>query len=216
MKAFINRYKHAWVFLYGLIYMPWFYYLEQHVTKNYHVIHTALDEKIPFMEIFIIPYYLWFPFMAVAVLYLFFKDTDEFYKVIKFLIVGMTIFLVFSTVYPNGQILRPTVFERDNLFVDMVRSLYKTDTPTNIFPSIHVYNTLGVYIAVRTSKHLQNRRWIQGGTLFLSVLIILSTVLLKQHSILDVVGAFVIAAPTYYFAYVMEPKKAHALSKVHV
>ena len=196
--------------------MPWFCYLEQHVTKNYHVIHTTLDEKIPFMEIFIIPYYLWFPFMAVTVLYLFFKDTDEFYKVIKFLVVGMTIFLVFSTVYPNGQILRPTVFERDNIFVDMVKSLYKTDTPTNIFPSIHVYNTLGVYLAIRTSKHLQKNPIIQLSTLILSVSIILSTVMLKQHSILDVAGAFVIAAPTYYFAYVMEPKRAHALSKVHV
>ena len=154
--------------------------------------------------------------MAVAVLYFFFKDADEFYKVIKFLVIGMSIFLVFSTIYPNGQILRPTVFERDNIFVDMVKGLYKTDTPTNIFPSIHVYNTLGVYIAIRTSKHLQSRRWIQNANLILSVLIILSTVLLKQHSILDVIGAGIIAAPTYFFAYKMETKKTHVLSKVHV
>ena len=216
MKTFLQKYKHAWVFLYGFIYLPWFYYLEKHVTKNYHVIHIALDDKLPFMEWFIIPYFLWFPFVAAVVLYFFFKDTDEFYKVIKFLVVGMTIFLVFSTIFPNGQQLRPTVFERDNIFVDMVRNLYKTDTPTNIFPSIHVYNTLGVYIAVRTSKHLQEKRWIQIGNLVLSVSIILSTVLLKQHSILDVVGAGIIAAPTYYLAYIAEPKKVHAFQKAHV
>jgi len=196
--------------------MPWFYYLEQHVTKNYHVIHTTIDEHIPFMEIFIIPYYLWFPFVVIPVLYFFFKDADEFYKVTKFLIIGMTLFLVISTIYPNGQILRPTVFERDNVFVELVQGLYRTDTPTNIFPSIHVYNTLGIYIAVRTSKHLQNRRWIQHSTLILSVLIILSTVLLKQHSILDVVGAGIIAAPAYYCSYILEPKKAHSLKKVPV
>ena len=214
MKSLLKKYSHAWVFLYGLIYMPWFCYLEQHVTRNYHVIYAPIDDKIPFVEIFIIPYYIWFPFMAVAVLYLFFKDKDEFYKVMKFLIIGMTIFLVFSTVYPNGQTLRPTSFERDNIFVDMVKGLYKTDTPTNIFPSIHVYNTLGVYIAIRASKHLQQNRWIQIGNLVLTVSIILSTVFLKQHSVLDMVGAFLIAAPAYYFSYVMVPKKAHALKKV--
>ena len=195
--------------------MPWFAYLEQHITKNFHVIYAPLDDKIPFIEIFIIPYYLWFPFMGVAVLYLFFKDKDEFYQVMKFLIIGMTIFLVFSTVFPNGQMLRPKVFERDNIFVDLVKGLYKADTPTNIFPSIHVYNTLGVYIAVRASKHLQGKRWIQIGNFLMSASIILSTVFLKQHSIIDMIGAFVIAAPAYYVSYVRSPYKVHALQKAH-
>ena len=31
--AFIKKYKHAWVFMYILIYMPWFMYLEKHVTS---------------------------------------------------------------------------------------------------------------------------------------------------------------------------------------
>lgn len=44
----MKRYKHAWVFLYALIYMPWFWFLEKHVTMNYHVVQTALDEEIPF------------------------------------------------------------------------------------------------------------------------------------------------------------------------
>ena len=47
----MKRYKHAWVFLYALIYMPWFWFLEKHVTMNYHVVQTALDEEIPFIDI---------------------------------------------------------------------------------------------------------------------------------------------------------------------
>ena len=216
MKSLIQKYKHAWVFLYGLIYCPWFYYLEQTVTKHFHVIHTAIDDKIPFVEYFIIPYYLWFPFVAAAVLYFFFKDKDEFYKIMKFLIIGMTIFLIFSTIYPNGQTLRPTVFERDNIFVELVKGLYKVDTPTNIFPSIHVYNSLAVYIAVRNSKHLKEKKWIQFGTWFLTTSIILATVFLKQHSILDMIGAFLIACPAYGFVYVVEPKAVPVLEKIHV
>ena len=52
----MKRYKHAGVFLYALIYMPWFWFLEKHVTMNYHVVQTALDEEIPFIEYFIVPY----------------------------------------------------------------------------------------------------------------------------------------------------------------
>ena len=34
----VKKYKHAWVLLYIFIYMPWFMYLEKHVTTHYHVI----------------------------------------------------------------------------------------------------------------------------------------------------------------------------------
>ena len=61
---FIKKYKHAWVFSYILIYMPWFMYLEKHVTSGYHVIHSVIDNKIPFVEYFIVPYLLWFVFIA--------------------------------------------------------------------------------------------------------------------------------------------------------
>ena len=63
-----KKYKHALVFLYILVYMPWFMFLEKHVTTQYHVIQTTLDEYIPFIEYFIIPYLLWFVFIAVVTL----------------------------------------------------------------------------------------------------------------------------------------------------
>ena len=54
LKNFIKKYKHAWVFLYAFIYMPWFMYLEKHITADseYHVIHSVLDDKIPFVVVF--------------------------------------------------------------------------------------------------------------------------------------------------------------------
>lgn len=123
-----KKYKHAWVFLYIFIYMPWFMFLEKHVTTHYHVIQIPLDEYIPFIEYFIVPYLLWFVFIAAAFLYFFFTDVPGFYKMAKLMFTGMTIFLIISTVFPNGQDLRPVVFERDNIFVDMVRVLYRADT----------------------------------------------------------------------------------------
>ena len=70
----LKKYKHAWVFSYILLYVPWFLYLESQVTENYYVIHSWIDEKIPFVEYFIVPYLLWFVFIAVVFLYFFFTD----------------------------------------------------------------------------------------------------------------------------------------------
>lgn len=207
LKHFIYRYKHVWVFSYILIYMPWFLYLEKHVTKDYHIIHSALDDYIPFCEYFIIPYLLWFAFIAVTFLWFFLKDTSGFYKMAAFLFTGMTIFLIISTIFPNGQDLRPVHFEQDNIFVDMVKTLYKTDTPTNIFPSIHVFNSIGVCMAIRNNPKLHNNKPVRYGSLLLASLIILATVFLKQHSIVDVFAAGCMAMILYPFVYLKESKK---------
>ena len=214
MKTLFHKYKHAWVFLYALIYFPWFGYLEKNVTNDFYIIHTALDEKIPFVEFFIVPYLLWFAFITFFTLYFFFPSRSEFYRMAAFMIMGMTVFLIISTIYPNGQILRPTDFARENIFVDLVKDLYQGDTPTNIFPSIHAYNSIGVHLAVRNSERLKENKIAQHGTFVLSVLIVLSTMFLKQHSVLDVIGAMGLAVPAYHLAYVVEPKRTHAYKKL--
>ncbi len=206
MKNLIRKYKHAWVLLYILIYMPCFFLLEQTVTTDFHVIYSPIDDMIPFCELFVIPYFLWFGFVAAAGIYLFFTNVKDFYRYAGFLIIGMTIFLIISFLWPNGHMLRPATFERDNIFVDMVRGLYDTDTSTNIFPSIHVYNSLGVWIAVAHNDTLRKKTWVQIGTAVLAILIVLSTMFLKQHSFPDVVSAFVLALPAYLLTYRCERK----------
>lgn len=212
---FIKKYKHGWVFLYMFIYMPWFLYLEKHITEksNYHVIHSALDDKIPFIEYFIVPYLLWFLFIAVVFLYFFFTDVEGFYKLAKISFIGMTIFLVISTLIPNGLELRPAVFPRDNVFTDMVRVLYKTDTPTNVFPSLHVFNSLAACIAIADSRKLQQHKVVSTAAYILAGLIVLATMFLKQHSVIDVMGAVLMAYTLYQFVYVAERRKVVGLSK---
>ncbi len=208
-----KKYKHAWVFLYILVYMPWFMFLEKHVTTQYHVIQTTLDEYIPFIEYFIIPYLLWFVFIAVVMLHFFFTDVDGFYKLAKIMFTGMTIFLIISTVFPNGQDLRPMVFERDNIFVDMVRMVYRMDTCTNVFPSLHVFNSICACIAIHESKELKKHKTACQAAYLLAGLIILATMFLKQHSVLDVMAAFFMAYVLYQFVYAKERKREPRLAK---
>ena len=211
--AFIQEYKHSLLILYGLVYIPWFTYLEQSVTTHFNVIHLVIDDYIPFIEYFIVPYMLWFLYVAAGVAYFFFRNKAEYYKLCIFLITGMTVFLVISTIYPNGTYLRPVVFERDNIFVDAVRMLYRTDTCTNVFPSLHVFNTLCACIAIHKSQALKKHKAVCIGAYVLGALIIMATMFLKQHSVLDVTGAFIMAYLLYQWVYAEETKKVPGYSK---
>lgn len=212
IKNFVKKYRHAWVLSYAFIYMPWFIYLEKRTDVHYFFIHSPIDDYIPFIEYFIVPYLLWFVFIAVTAGYFFFTDIQGFYRLAAFLITGMTFFLFLCTVFPNGLNLRPVEFARDNLFVDMVRYVYATDTPTNVLPSIHVFNSIGACVAIGHSEALKKHRKFQYASYLLALLIVLSTVFLKQHSVTDVIAAFVLACIIYPFVYATQEKKAPKLS----
>ena len=98
MKVFYERYKHAIpLIIYAVIYCTWFIYLEKTVTHPSRIIHMKIDDAIPFCEVFVIPYFLWFAYVSIVVLYCFFKNKQEYYKCCAFLFTGMTIFLIIST-----------------------------------------------------------------------------------------------------------------------
>ncbi|MDD3794375.1 MAG: phosphatase PAP2 family protein [Lachnospiraceae bacterium] len=189
IKNYFNKYKHGlWIVAYMIFYMMGFFILENAGHRHYHVIHSWLDDQIPFCEYFIIPYLLWFVYLAVGVCWFIFRNQNkrEYYQLISVLAIGMTIFLVVSCIYPNKQDLRPAVFANQNIFTQMVQLLYKGDTPTNILPSIHVFNSLVMFYAVNGSEQLKKKKGIRIFTGILTVSIVLSTMFLKQHSVVDV------------------------------
>lgn len=190
------------VALYGFFYMICFAWLE-HRSVKYHLISSSLDDRIPFCEYFIVPYFLWFLYIACTVLFFvyFNDDKTEYLNLLINLGLGMTLFLIVSYVYPNGLALRPQVFPRDNLFTDLVQHLYRIDTPTNVLPSIHVYNSIAAYCAINDCKKLQKYPWIRGLTLLLTILIVLSTMFLKQHSICDVATGITFSVASYIMIY---------------
>ena len=202
MKNFIKKYGHIWILGYGFIYLPWFMYLERTVTSHYHVMHSALDDLIPFNEYFIIPYFLWFAYVALTIGFFFFVNKEDYYRLCTFLFTGMTLSLLICTLFPNGTDFRPLLDPDKNVFTGMVAALYKTDTCTNVFPSIHVYNSIGTHIAIMKSESLRKHRWVRVSSFVLMVSICMATVFLKQHSVIDVVGAVLMCGAVYPLAYV--------------
>ena len=189
----LKDYKHLLLLVYYPVYLLWFYYVEQVNLKPVHMIHTKMDDWIPFCEYFIIPYMLWFGYVAWGVLHMAFHSKQDFCKLSIFLYTGMTIFLLVSTFYPNGHNLRPHSLENQNLFTDLCLWLYETDTPTNLFPSIHVYNSLGIHFAIIHNEELKQNKPVRILSFVLMTSIILSTMFLKQHSVFDVGTAFLLA-----------------------
>lgn len=200
-KELRSKYGHAWILIYFCIYLPWFAYLEKTVTTRYRVMHCELDDLIPFNEYFIIPYLLWFAYVAAAITYFFFTNKEDYYRLCIFLFTGMTLCLLICTLAPNGVRFRPLVDPDKNLCSRLVAFIHQMDTNTNVFPSIHVYNSIGVHIAVHKSEALRKQPKIQAVSFILAVLICLSTVFLKQHSVLDVAGALLLGTAVYPLAY---------------
>jgi len=195
-------YKHGFIAVaYLCFYLLWFFWLEKKVTKNYTVIYMELDDCIPFCEVFIIPYLLWFAYVACTIVFFIFKSKPDYYRACAFLFTGMTIFLLISTLWPNGHHLRPAVMPRNNVFTQLVTNLYSTDTATNLWPSIHVFNSLGAHIAIAKSDFFKNKRGLRIASFVLAFSIVLSTVFLKQHSVFDVITAFVMATLLYIIVY---------------
>lgn len=206
-QKFWSQYKHLIPLLaYMLFYMTWWTHLEGAVTSGYRVIHMGIDDHIPFLEIFIIPYFAWFAYVSLTVLVLFFRDETkkDYYRCLAFLFTGMTLFLLISTLMPNGHQLRPAVMPRDNVFTRMIAALWRTDTPTNLWPSIHVYNSLGAHFAIARSKTFENHKLLKGASLMLAMSIILSTMFIKQHSFFDVLTALFLAIIMYVIIYKRE------------
>lgn len=213
LTGFHEKYKHLYLLLYFPIYLIWFSYIEKTVTTHFHVVHVALDDYIPFCEYFIIPYLLWFGYVAWGIIYTATHNKTNYYKLCAFLFTGMTVFLIVSTLYPNGHYLRPQYFTHHNVFTSLCEWLWATDTPTNLFPSIHVYNSLAVHLAVTQNEDLKHNKTARFLSFTLMVSIILATMLLKQHSVFDVVTAFLLAYLMYHIVYRRNWSKASAPQK---
>lgn len=201
IKNLLFKYRHAWVFLYSFIYFPWFKYLEETNTDSFYIMHSPIDDYIPFNEFFIIPYIFWFLYVSFFLLFFFFKDRNDFYKYSFYLAIGMSITMLICQIFPNGTELRPIIDSDKNWACNLVSRLYSIDTCTNVFPSIHVYNSIGTHIAISKSKALASNKYIHTFSLITMISICASTVFLKQHSIIDVIGAIILGYFTYQLVY---------------
>lgn len=207
LKKELTKYKHTWPLLYVFIYLPWFLLLEYIYPDNYanlNILHCSLDDLIPFCEWFVIPYLLWFLYIPAIFLFLFYHSKKEFYRLCAYEFAGMTICLIIYTIFPNGLQLRIDDITRQNILVDIVQFLWKSDTATNVCPSIHVFATISAHICLVSSPHmktLKTRERLKTFSGILTILICLSTMFLKQHSVIDVICGVLLSTVLYFIVF---------------
>lgn len=190
------EFSHIKLLLYWPLYGIAFMTLERVMNFQYNPVYCSLDDMIPFCEYFVIPYYFWFVFLIGIQVYGFFYDIKAFKDYMYFTILTYTLTLIIYIIYPTCQNLRPQGFARDNIFTDVVRFLYGFDTNTNVCPSLHVIGSFAVYFAARRSKAFSGMAW--RVAFFVSAVIIsISTVFLKQHSVLDIFWALIVCGVCY-------------------
>ena len=201
-----SRYSHAWVLLYFLLYLPWFGWLESRDVSRCTIVQLQVDELIPFCEYFVVPYLLWFFYMAAGIGYLLLTQPREnFYRFAAVLFGGMTVCLVIYTFFYTGLDLRPQIDPDKNIFTWMVAQVWAVDTSTNVCPSIHCFATLALQAGLKRAGLDRRHPGVFIASAVLAVLIVLSTVMLKQHSVLDVICAFLLASVMHRLVYRSRP-----------
>ena len=196
MRNWFSRHPIWFMAFYLVFYLSVFHWLEVNITVPEVWVHCHLDDLIPFCKYAVIPYLAWFIWIPFTLFYLLWKaPRADFWRLCLPLFAGMTIALAVYVILPNGLDLRPYRVYGSDIFARIVRLLYSTDTATNVCPSIHVFNSVTLMMAYYRRRIFEEprRRWMRPASAVLCLSIIASTVLLKQHSCIDVVMGILLA-----------------------
>lgn len=181
------------------------YFLLYFLTENLippeacHVIHTPLDDRIPFQECFVIFYVGWYGLILLSLGYFLLYSVDSFKNLQTYIIITQALAMAVYVLYPSRQDLRPEVFPRENILTSVMAFLYSIDTPTGVCPSLHVAISIGIASAWLREK--QAATWLKAGITLFCIGVCCSVSFVKQHSVVDIVAAVPVCLIAEWFVY---------------
>ena len=182
------EYRHVLLLGGWIVYFSLYFLTENLIPyERCHVIHSRLDELIPFCELFVVPYLLWFFLVAGSLLYLLLYDIPAFRKLCIYIMITQAGAMLVYILWPNLQLLRPETMPRNNFFTWVLSFVYSFDTPTGVLPSLHAAYSIAI---LSVFEHRKNTAlwWRILLPIFVAT-IIAATFLVKQHSVLDALAA---------------------------
>ena len=200
VARFIRTHRYCLLVLYFPLYIVTFFIIEANTpTSGYWVTDLPIDNYIPFVPQFALFYVLWYPLFAIVGIPAMIKDGPAFKRWMYYLMITLTGTLIFDVLVPNGQNLRPEDVRIDGLGTWIMSIIWAADTPTNVFPSMHVLGCLGDIACCFDSKIF--KPWMRAVITVLSVLCMASTVLVKQHAFIDTIAAAIFSAAVLLIIY---------------
>ena len=195
MQTWFQKYRHAlWFLLFGVL--SAFYFVSQHLGLRYHIVHLPLDDWLPFWPGFIVFYILWYFYVPGCMLWACFRVKDVFYQQVAALFSGAFVCAAVFVLYPTCVDFRPSA-AGPGLARALCRLIYANDAPVNVFPSLHCYEALVMHLATFRVPPLCARRRLRLASAALVTLICLSTLLVKQHSVADLIAGCMLAVVMY-------------------
>ncbi|MBE6634413.1 MAG: hypothetical protein E7620_08765 [Ruminococcaceae bacterium] len=154
----------------------------------FHNLGTRLDELLPFVPFFSLFYVLAYLQWGLNYWLHAYGDRDDYYQLCTADILAKLLCLVLFLALPV-TIERPTP-SGNGFFNGLTALIYRLDSPTNLFPSIHCVES---WIAFRAARVFQKApRGYATAHLILAILVFASTVLIRQHFLADVVAGVIV------------------------
>ena len=148
-----------------------------------------IDGVIPFIPVFSVIYVLAYV-QWVAGYILIARDSRELCRrVISGEIISKLICMALFLLVPTTMA-RPEIVS-DGFFNRIVGTIYRLDAADNFFPSIHCLES---WVCFRGAMRMKKTKpWYRYFTLLFSLLVFASTVLIKQHAAVDIIGGVLTA-----------------------
>lgn len=165
-------------------------------------VHIYLDDMIPFVEGFIFFYVLWYFLIAGSLFYFLFRSPESFKRFLVYMTACQLLAIVIFILFPNKQDLRPEIMPRENVFSNLACLIHSVDTNTNVCPSLHVAYSVALASVWCKEKISPSKKllWVT-----LAFLVTLSTVFVKQHSVLDIFVALPVCLIAELVVYCLVP-----------
>ncbi len=163
------------------------YFSIKFIITNYNMINSVI-KSVPLIKHFVLFYDLWYPFIIINTFIVYKYDKKLFNFLIVTMLIGAFMSHVTFIIYPT-MLERPTI-EVKNIIDWILDFTYKTDTPAvNCLPSMHcVYCFITSYYILKIEN--MNPK-IKLSIVTFSILIVLSTIFIKQHIVEDVILALI-------------------------
>ena len=165
------------------------YFLTENLipAENCHVIHSTLDDMIPFNEFFVIFYVGWYVLIVISLGYFLLYSVQSFRNLQTYIIITQILAMAVYILYPSRQDLRPDVFPRENILTGLMSLIYSFDTNTGVLPSLHVAYSMG--IASTWLREKSASPLVKTIITVFSLMVCISVAFVKQHSVLDIFAA---------------------------
>ena len=155
----------------------------------HHNIETGVDRSIPFVPEFLVIYFGCYIFWAVNYILIARQDRRSVYQFFTGDFISRCVCLVSFLAFPTTNT-RPLI-TGSGLWNQAALWLYSIDAADNLFPSIHCLVSWFCYLGIRGRKEIP--RWYQSVSMVIAILVFASTLLTKQHVIVDVAGGVLLA-----------------------